>query len=619
MAQIFITGGTGFIGIHTLQKLSKGNHNIMALVRSHKRWEHICKQIDAGSTCNSGRITPIVGDLSASSFGLSKSDRDLVETADVVIHAGGPMDILLGEDEARSAFLQAANEMLALVAHIHANKGLKHFIHVVGFKSPFNDDNFSNPESIIRSLEQYPPYERMKFLADLLIREGARKEGFPLSVVHPGIVIGHSGHGDTPQTGGLGLLVGSTARGLMGLVPGGKSHWLPFVHVDHAAEFISALAGESNPENGTYYLMDKKRKTPSMRKLITDMAKELRVSKPVGSVPISLVSGLLDTPLGRKLGIPKESIDFITDVEYPLVKTQSIQRKYGLEHTVNTNVMPFIVSDLDFRLVHSHTPATSYVRRKRGPLATLERMGQDEETKPTIVFVHGTLSGADCLIPLADQFPESPVCLVDLPGFGRSPYHHEKNVMEGHIRSLEQAIRAFDAPVILVGHSLGGLLAAKVWECIPEQICCLYLLQPILHAAPRMYRIARITEIVLRRLNASRLKNQLIAQTCFDNIDGIPLEYVTYVLEEMRSPRIRKTTAEALAMLTRNESFQISVEALSYGQVSIIWGLQDQVYRLPEPFRFLHTVKFPAAHHFPLSHPERTAQIMKEQMRIMLY
>ncbi|WP_049827339.1 alpha/beta fold hydrolase [Paenibacillus maysiensis] len=618
MAHIFITGGTGFIGMHALRQLSREEHTVTVLVRSQQKWERMCRQMGLETAWHTGKLTPVIGDLSIPALGLNPSDRKRVETADVVIHAGGPMDILLGEEEARAAFLQAAEEMLTLATHIHASKGLRHFIHLVGFKSPFNDHNWNAPEPVIAQLEQAPPYERMKFLADLHIRQGAHREGFPLSVIHLSVVIGDSEHGDTPQTGGLGILVASTARKLMGLVPGGKSHWLPLVHVDHAAEFISALAKEPRPVNETYYLMDERQQSPTMIELGTNMAKELRLRKPLGSISPAWLSKILGTPLGRKLGIPKESLDFIVDVDYPLDATRRIHHKSGLSHAVNSSTFPFVITDLDFRIIHSHAETDGYVRSRRGPLATLERKVEKARNEnPTIVFVHGTLSGADCLIPLAEHFPESSVCLVDLPGFGRSPYHHKEDALEGHIESLVQAIQAFETPIRLVGHSFGGLLAAKVWERVPEHISSLHLLQPVLHTAPPRYRSARITESVLGRLSEPGLQKQLLSQTCFESLGDIPPTYVAYVLEEMRSPRVRKTTAETLAMLTRSNSFQFApqiYEARSKEKVSILWGVKDQIYKLPEPFRSFHTRDLPAAHHFPISQPERTAHWLKQHI-----
>lgn len=622
MTHIFMTGGTGFIGSQILEQLSREDHTVSVLVRSKARWEQIRKQLgwlsgdgQRETSVGNERFSPVIGDLSLPGLGLSSPDMASVLTADVIIHAGGPMDIRIGESEARAVFLQAAEELLNLASQIHRRKGLQHFIHLVGFKSPFTDDNIHDPAPIIAHLEKGPPYELMKCLADLRIRQGAKQLSFPLSVVHPSVVIGSSEHGDTPQTGGLGILVRATGRRLMSIVPGGKSHWLPLVHVNHTAEFISALAKESNPVSQTYYLLDDKKQSPSMTELVSGIAKELRVRKPWGAISPKWLSKVLGSPLGRKIGIPKESLDFIVNVNqaYPLTAAQDMQRKYGLEHAINASIMPYTISDLDFRLVHSHPQADGYIRGKRGPLATLERLGSDKG-KPPILFVHGTLSGADCLLPLAEQFPESSVCLVDLPGFGRSPYHHGADVIEGHIESLVKAIRSFETPVTLVGHSLGGLLSAHAYARVPEQIHRLHLLQPALHSAARRFRSARINEAALRMLRAASLRKQLLAQNCFTDISDIPPAYVTYVLAELQSSRVRKTTAETLSALTRAESFTLQQQgALLLREASILWGTQDRAYHLPERFRSALTVEIAAAHHFPISHPALTAQLLRQQ------
>ncbi|PUA39246.1 NAD-binding protein [Paenibacillus elgii] len=609
MAHIFITGGTGFIGIHVLQQLVRDGHQVTALVRSKAKFEHICKQMNMPHHFDAILPKPVIGDLNLPLFGLSRPDMELVQTADVIIHAGGPMDISLNEAEARKAFLDGAEQILHFAEHIHQSKGLQHLIHVVGFKSPFTDENFLFPDPILKHLEQLPPYERMKFFADLRIRQGALQAGFPLSVIHPPIVIGSSETGDTPQTGGVGILVKSTARKLMRIVPGGASHWLPLVHVDHMAAFIAALAKESHPSSQTYYLMDDKSQTPHMTELVTMMSKELRVGGPIGSAPLSLISKALGSPLGRMLGIPKESLDFIVRGDYSLHNTRKIEQKYQLPHSVNASVIPHTIADLDFHNHHMQASADGYKRGKRGPLASLERSGTNG--KNVILFLHGTLSGADCMMPLADHFREADVCLLDLPGFGRSPYHHRNDIIEGHVEAIIEAICSFDKPVTLVGHSLGGLLAAKAMKRVPERIQSLYLLQPALHPAPAKYRSSTLTEAALGFLSSSGLKKQLLAQACFESLAEIPPAYVTYVMEDLQSPRVRKTTAETLAALTRASNFTISTNSWTKDNVHILWGTKDTVYQLPKHFRSSGLTELPYAHNFPISHPKETADLLR--------
>jgi nucleoside-diphosphate-sugar epimerase/pimeloyl-ACP methyl ester carboxylesterase len=639
LAHIFITGGTGFIGTHTLAQLAQENHTVSVLVRSSSRWEQICKGLGWSDSADSilSRIRPVIGDLGMPGLGLSHSDREKVLTADVIIHAGGPMDIRISEAVARVVFLQAAEEMLRLAADIQLRGGLQHFIHVVGFKSPWTDENMRNPAPIIAHLEEGPPYELMKCLADLRIREGAQELGFPLSIVHPSVVIGSSLHGGTPQTGGLGILIRATARGLMSIVPGGSTHWLPLVHVDHVATFINLLTKEASPPpTQTYYLLDDPKEGLSMQELVSMIAKELRVRKPHGSISPKWLSKLLGTTLGQKLGIPKESLEFIvkTSTPFPLEPKEHLLHKHKLPNKVQGEMLPFTMADLDFQLVHGHMPTEGFVRGKRGPLASLERRGTDRrlteeglissdaglqlerrplKPKSTLLFVHGTFSGADCLLPLAAQFPEYDVCLVDLPGFGRSPYHHAADVMEGHIAALVEAIRAFDSPVTLIGHSLGGLLAAHAYARVPEQIHRLHLLQPALQPAARMYRSARLNHLALRRLREKDLRKQLLAQRCFVDISDIPTSYVTYVLQELQSPRVRKTTAETLSALARAEVLPPQQQAELLREASILWGTQDRAFTWAEELRSAYTMEIEAAHHFPISHPELTAQLLRQQ------
>ncbi|KJD44566.1 hypothetical protein [Paenibacillus terrae] len=70
-------------------------------------------------------------------------------------------------------------------------------------------------------------------------------------------------------------------------------------------------------------------------------------------------------------------------------------------------------------------------------------------------------------------------------------------------------------------------------------------------------------------------------------------------------------------MLTKSDSFQLApeiFETIYKEKVSIQWGVKDQIYKLPEQFHSLHTLYIPAAHHFPISQPERTAHWLKQHM-----
>lgn len=83
----------------------------------------------------------IEGDLTKIDLGLSAEDKERVLKTDVIIHAGGPMDIQATSKEAASVFLNGAKHISELAKSIHQLKGLQQFIHVVGYMSPFDDKN----------------------------------------------------------------------------------------------------------------------------------------------------------------------------------------------------------------------------------------------------------------------------------------------------------------------------------------------------------------------------------------------------------------------------------------------------------------------------------------------
>ncbi len=79
---------------------------------------------------------------------------------------------------------------------------------------------------------------------------------------------------------------------------------------------------------------------------------------------------------------------------------------------------------------------------------------------PTIVLVHGLGSGAADWLPVARRLArDHRVVLVDLPGHGQSDMPAPFS-LERAVEALDAAlVRESAAPCVLVGHSLGGLVA----------------------------------------------------------------------------------------------------------------------------------------------------------------
>lgn len=351
MDTLFLTGATGFIGSAIVDKLLATHHRIIVLVRSLQRWDElmIFKKWNDQS-----QIIAIEGDLGLPRLGLSNEDWNLAMQANTIIHAGGPMDILLDADQAQSAFMQGAIHITALAQQIHQSSRLDQFIHIVGYKSPVTEEHMEFPERLDQLLHNEAPYEQMKFKADAYIRQQSLQYHWPLSVIHPGVVIGDAITGATPQLGGLGLLVDAVRKGKMQIVPGGKNHWLPLVHVDYIANFIVCLLLEKQYSSlssvQVYYVLDRPLYASHIKQLIQLISTELSALKPRLSIPPHWAKYILNTSLGRTLDVPAASIDFIVEQDYPLESAHRIEAKYNIRSTITLDGLRKVIHDLHARL-----------------------------------------------------------------------------------------------------------------------------------------------------------------------------------------------------------------------------------------------------------------------------
>ncbi len=100
---------------------------------------------------------------------------------------------------------------------------------------------------------------------------------------------------------------------------------------------------------------------------------------------------------------------------------------------------------------------------------------------PVIVLVHGLGSQAEHWLPVARRLaPRHRVVLVDLPGHGESAMPAPFS-LERATQALDRALaRTGREPVVLVGHSLGGVVAAAEACEHPSRVRALVLIETAL-------------------------------------------------------------------------------------------------------------------------------------------
>lgn len=101
----------------------------------------------------------------------------------------------------------------------------------------------------------------------------------------------------------------------------------------------------------------------------------------------------------------------------------------------------------------------------------------------TFILVHGAWHGSwawDAIVPRLTAAGHDAIA-VDLPGNGRDATPPREVTLDVYAAHLARLVDATSGPVILVGHSMGGMSAAQTCELRPERIAlavylCAFLL-----------------------------------------------------------------------------------------------------------------------------------------------
>lgn len=110
-----------------------------------------------------------------------------------------------------------------------------------------------------------------------------------------------------------------------------------------------------------------------------------------------------------------------------------------------------------------------------------------------IVLLHGILSSHHYWRKLAPSLVKSGfhVISIDLIGFGKAPKPtHSPYNYDAHIRHVHNALNQanLDRPIVLVGHSMGALVAMRYAKRYQKQVRALVLLHPPLYTTTEQAR-----------------------------------------------------------------------------------------------------------------------------------
>ena len=172
--RVLVTGGTGFLGSHTVAALAKAGHDIKLLVRSPDRIEPALGPLGVGP------VDFVVGDITD-----TRCVEDALEGCDAVVHAAAVFTLDRNRDaEVDRVNLTGAKNVLGAAHRL----GLDPIVFVSSLSALFPPDGpLLNANSTVTNPTN--PYARSKAQCERFARE-LQAQGAPVVCTYPGSVWG---------------------------------------------------------------------------------------------------------------------------------------------------------------------------------------------------------------------------------------------------------------------------------------------------------------------------------------------------------------------------------------------------------------------------------------------
>ncbi len=319
----FVTGATGFIGRHLVERLLAREGEIHALVRagSIDRLEQLTDRLGPAA---GERVHPVVGDLALPRLGI---DEEILAALGGEIehffHLAAVYDMTADEEINRVANVEGTRHAVELGNALQA--GCFHHVSSIAvagrYKGLFREDFFDEGQKLDH------PYHRTKFEAEKLARE---RTTTPWRVYRPAIVVGNS------QTGTMDKIDGpyyffTAIKKARHYLPG----WFPLVApefgetnivpVDYVAAALDQIAHEPGLDARAFHLCNPKpQRSGDVINAFAAAAHAPRLSMRIDAgllqaLPKGTLGMLMQLPAGRgvrrallaDLGIPEEVLQHI--------------------------------------------------------------------------------------------------------------------------------------------------------------------------------------------------------------------------------------------------------------------------------------------------------------------
>ncbi len=345
--KVFLTGATGFLGIHVLAELLlRSDVEVHALVRADSPQlglERLTASLERyalyGPIHESGALTrvhAVPGQLDAQRFGLGERQfDDLGRELDAIIHSGASVDFFKHYGALKAANVDGTREVLRLACQTRTKP--VHYVSTIGViaferlqtKLVRESDPLPGPEGLEGG------YEQSKWVAEQLVHEASAR-GLPVSVHRPGRVSASAttGLGNTEDMASR-VFAGCVAMGAVPDIDGS----LDITPVDYCAAALVHLFLHQRAEGRVYHLVNPQRarmqdaydaaeRVGHATRRLSYAAWHAEFLERVGGKPDDPMYPLLPLLTSASDGLLRES-DFLPDLVMPELGWDNVRK--GLE------------------------------------------------------------------------------------------------------------------------------------------------------------------------------------------------------------------------------------------------------------------------------------------------
>jgi nucleoside-diphosphate-sugar epimerase len=203
MSTVLVTGGSGFIGVHTILQLLAAGHEVRTTVRNLDRAKDVIAMLREGGADTPDKVGFVAADLLRDD-GWSAA----VAGCDFVLHVASPLVSYVPEDE--NELIIPAREGTLRVLRAARDAGVKRVVvtssfAAIGYGHPQRSTPFSETDWTKLDGADVQAYPKSKTLAeraawDFIAREGG---GLELAVVNPTAVFGPALGADFSESIGI--------------------------------------------------------------------------------------------------------------------------------------------------------------------------------------------------------------------------------------------------------------------------------------------------------------------------------------------------------------------------------------------------------------------------------